>query len=43
MLADGLASGFPRAIYRLLAQVLADHAASSYRLRLQALAIPPKA
>jgi pimeloyl-ACP methyl ester carboxylesterase len=40
MLADGLASGFPRAIYRLLTQVLGDHSAYSYRMRLHALQPP---
>lgn len=38
LLGDGLASGFPRAIYHLLSQVLGDHSAGAYRSRLYQLA-----
>jgi pimeloyl-ACP methyl ester carboxylesterase len=37
MLAQGLTSGYPRALNTLLKQVLGDHALEAYRLRLQAL------
>lgn len=38
MLADGLASGFPRALYRLFQQVLSDHAPDAYRRKLRSIA-----
>lgn len=37
MLAQGLASGYPRALQTLISRVLADHAPASYQARLRAL------
>jgi hypothetical protein len=37
LMAQGLASGYPRALHTLLNQVLGDHALDAYRTRLHAL------